>query len=327
MFDASKLDYRLSLFTLNKIQKCRNSGNSTIVDAIRWVWPLPSNSGKKKVYSDSLLKLYFWKKVTVTGKGPHPNYSTVWAATGLLSYKTVDSTGASLELVCCQKVEDWATELNSLFSDKPSMSLVEAFGTRWLIWWGGFWDVLDFGDFFLGIRIYHGMKITMVSPPCSSNHDELKLTAWMITFPMKNDEQRVARRRVFSTNQLFLKGLERGYTKKTALNYKEHVVMVWIGWREGWDDGTPVTIVAEGFFRSYQPLSFSQTSYWCIEVIQRIQVALSTRSITSNLVIILNNRTFWTSQLSSLWINFTQMSSCRTSSRCRFCRPFCDLKH
>lgn len=33
------------------------------------------------------------------------------------------------------EVEDWATELNSLFSDKPSMSLVEASGTRWLEIW------------------------------------------------------------------------------------------------------------------------------------------------------------------------------------------------
>ena len=50
------------------------------------------------------------------------------------------------------KVEDWATELNSLFSDKPSMSLVEASGTRWLeIWLEIFGDVLswlDFGDVF-----------------------------------------------------------------------------------------------------------------------------------------------------------------------------------
>ena len=68
------------------------------------------------------------------------------------------------------------------------------------------------------------MKITMVSPPF--HQIVSKLTAWMITFPMKNDEQRVARRRVLSTNQLFVKGLEPGYTKKTALNYTEHVVMV-----------------------------------------------------------------------------------------------------
>lgn len=97
-------------------------------------------------------------------------YSTVWAATGLCRIKQ-SSTGASMELVCCQKVEDWATELNSLFSDKPSMSLVEASGTRWLIWleifWGcvelvGFWWRFFYGFGSHGMRNHHGFTTIFI---------------------------------------------------------------------------------------------------------------------------------------------------------------------
>ena len=219
------------------------------------------------------------------------------------------------------EVEDWATELNSLFSDKPSMSLVEASGTRWLMWLEIFGKCVGFWWCF-----FYGFGSTMGWKSPWFHHHFIKSwaheTAWMITFPMKNDEQRVATRGVLSTNQLFLKGLERGSTKKQHWTIEN---MLW--WFEFVEEKGEMMEhqwlwLVKGFPELPASQFFPRIPIGVSKLYTEFNLHLSTRIITSNLVIILNNRTFWTSQLSSLWINFTQMWSCRTSSRCRFCRPF-----